>query len=294
MDSRAIFFKTLNEYGLVPLGAKYYDEMFFKSKRFQNKFNKVAGLIARKSPEPKQDLENLIHGTVMATPFSKEDLLDVALNAATERYSSVTESINYYLEIMFEKNDLDLFGKLQTLQYEEKKSDVRIQFSRDPEKIKKFVKQTNACINDDPLRFFSQIVEDNATVYLIAGMDEEFDHIETIPKKDAHVAYARLYLYQSRDKQRKYLAVDNVWFSKTDDKVMINTMVDAIHDIGSYLNLNIIDTAITSNFLTKKGDVVEIVTLDQDIFKMGRTPIINRYVHTKVPKASYFYEIASS
>lgn len=253
---------------------KYKEDIIPVSANAYKNIVDIAEKISKISSEPEKDLESFLKGMVLSAPYRKSEMIKLVDKETNNAFSDTTSVINTYLEEEFKEHDKDLFLKLKNFNLDIKEGGYSTIKSFDPQLIKQYVDKTNACINDNPLNFFSQIVGDVGTMYLLTKNNNQ--NINEISKKDADVAYARLYLFQNPNKDYKFFGVDNVWFSKGNREIL-NHVLEQITLISEYFELPVFDTAITKEYLNKHSHNINVVEDSRKFYKVGKIPTIERY-----------------
>ncbi len=229
-----------------------------------------------------EEMTAFLKGIVLTKPYVTKDFLNIIEKASQDQFKGVTTSINHWLDKKFSIIHKDLYEKLSTFEMDETVNSTRIISSKNPTQIKEYVDKTGACINDDPLQFFDQIARDPATIYLLAKSNSEKEDFSSMQKRKPDIGYARIYAYQSKDKQEKVLAVDNVWVNNGNKQIIFD-MVSGMANIAKYLGIEVIDKVMIRSFLISHPEKADIYDQEMPLYKLGHTPLINRYCQSCIP-----------
>ncbi|MGV8169432.1 MAG: hypothetical protein ACP5N3_05235 [Candidatus Nanoarchaeia archaeon] len=273
--------KNINDKTPASYAADNFTDIFSSDKNTYLEIIKAAESISLNSKNPVADLNIFIQGIVLSQPYNQKEFLNQVNLAAENTFADIGKTINNWLSEQFEMTHPDLFAKLNNFRYINTNTPFKIESSKKPLEIKKIVEQTSACINDDPLIFFEQIVDDPGTIYLLAVQRDQILTYENMPKTTPNLGYIRLYAYHNTHKKEKLLAVDNIWINNS-NKDLICSMMSSLSEIANYLDISIIDKVMSTNFILRQGKILDVYSQPENLFKLGHTPLITRYTKPKI------------
>ncbi len=273
---------SLDEKTPAKYAAEYYDYIFNNGTYAYKGLLDAVNAIVANSKNPKHDITSFIKGAILSTPYGLNEYTAHMSAIADSKYANITVAINSWLNDRFKETHPDIYTKLDHLAYVNENTPFDICSSMNPTAIQQVVRQTNACIHDDPLSFFEQVVLDVGTVYLLAVQRDQKVNLENMKKGTPNVGYVRLYPYQSADKKETVLSVDNIWINNN-NKNLVCSIVDSLVDLSKHLELPVIDKTMSKNYIIKNGHLLDIYDQTQTLFKLGHTPEIMRYNKLAMP-----------
>ena len=259
---------------------KYSDDILSLNDVLFKKIITVVNKICELSSDPKKDLSYFLKGLILSKPYKQKKFMNKLDESLDEKFLDISSTVDSFLEQELEKNDENFYFKLKNFKYKISEGNYSSITSRNPLEIKKYVDKTNSCASNSPLEFFSQIVSDSSTMYLLTKKTEYVD-LDKVSKSQAEVAYARIYLFQDESKEHKFFAVDNIWFNNN-NRLLVNHVLDQLVNIGNYFNLPIFDVNLTKEFIDSHADSVKVLSDGRYFYKAGRIPVIERYFHMRV------------
>ncbi|MEA3399050.1 MAG: hypothetical protein U9R00_00890 [Patescibacteria group bacterium] len=265
-------------------------DVFFKN-GFSNEVLNVIKEIKNKDNSIDEDVVNFLNGILISEPYGRHKFVKELSKNIKGKYVNVSSVVNNFLVNNFEKNNKELYSKLANFEYSDDSSSYITFTSKDALQIQQIVKLTDACVKDDPMNFFTQIASDFATIYFLSVNKNQINFLNSINYNDLDLAYARLYLHQNKDSSDFVFGVDNIFINSKSNKLITN-LIHQFENITDYFGIGVIDHAITKDYLNNKSKNLDIKLFEENFYKVGKTPLIDRFIPPVIKKDNAYYFIS--